>query len=385
MTAPSDPPDSLERPRRPERLEQPEQPAQRKKPASSKHRALAETPDSKDSIEPIVSLGSVDPDEPVTKVRDPRSDDAWESAVTNVRHPDRGADIDDGRIEIVAHRGAGAGFTQPAGPPENTLPALAAAFAHGADACEIDVHLSRDGRAVVIHDPTLGRTGSDPADRAVAELTWDELSAVDVGAWKGPAWAGTTLPSLLQVLEATPPGARIYIEVKPGPHLPPDAAIRAVADDIAAVASERGESDHPDVSILSFDLATCVAAATSLPECPRYLLVDFAWDSSALYWIGRHHETAPEGFLDRVYAPADDAALVSLCRRCVDAGLTGLDVSARHPEPLAQAARDVGLAWAAWTVDDPVEILALAQRGANSITTNHPAVAHAVLARAGLR
>jgi glycerophosphoryl diester phosphodiesterase len=55
-------------------------------------------------------------------------------------------------VVAIAHRG-GAKLR-----PENTMPAFEHAVALGVDALECDVHLSRDGEVVVIHDPTLDRT-----------------------------------------------------------------------------------------------------------------------------------------------------------------------------------------------------------------------------------
>ena len=53
---------------------------------------------------------------------------------------------------VIAHRGASAET------PENTLPAFELAARQGADAFELDVRVSRDGAAVVIHDDSLDRT-----------------------------------------------------------------------------------------------------------------------------------------------------------------------------------------------------------------------------------
>ena len=50
-------------------------------------------------------------------------------------------------------------------------------LAAGADGLELDVHLARDGRVVVIHDPTLDR--STRATGPVSALTAAELAAVD--------------------------------------------------------------------------------------------------------------------------------------------------------------------------------------------------------------
>lgn len=56
------------------------------------------------------------------------------------------------QVKIWAHRGASACA------PENTLPAFALAMEQGADGIELDVHLTRDGELVVIHDEELDRT-----------------------------------------------------------------------------------------------------------------------------------------------------------------------------------------------------------------------------------
>ena len=74
---------------------------------------------------------------------------------------------------VFAHRG-GAKLA-----PENTLAAFENGMALGSDGFECDVHLSRDGVPVVIHDPTLDRTTD--ATGAVGHRTADELAAVDAG------------------------------------------------------------------------------------------------------------------------------------------------------------------------------------------------------------
>lgn len=76
-------------------------------------------------------------------------------------------------MRIIGHRGA-RGVA-----PENTLPAIRHGVEAGAQAIEIDLHASRDGHLVVIHDPTLDRTtdGTGP----VEDRTLQELRALDAG------------------------------------------------------------------------------------------------------------------------------------------------------------------------------------------------------------
>lgn len=78
---------------------------------------------------------------------------------------------------MFAHRG-GAKLA-----PENTLPAFDRGLALGADGIECDVHISRDGVPVVIHDATLDRTTN--ASGPVSALTAAELARVDAGYWFG--------------------------------------------------------------------------------------------------------------------------------------------------------------------------------------------------------
>jgi glycerophosphoryl diester phosphodiesterase len=73
---------------------------------------------------------------------------------------------------IIGHRGASAVVL------ENTMPAFEAAIAAGADGIEFDVHLSRDGVPVIIHDETLQRTHG--VRRRVADLAANELREIGV-------------------------------------------------------------------------------------------------------------------------------------------------------------------------------------------------------------
>lgn len=97
---------------------------------------------------------------------------------------------------IIAHRGA------PAAAPENTIASFRAALEQGAQAIEFDVHLTRDGQPVVIHDATVDRCtdGTGP----VASMTLAQIRALDAGNWFDPAFAGERIPILDEVFEAIP-------------------------------------------------------------------------------------------------------------------------------------------------------------------------------------
>jgi len=121
---------------------------------------------------------------------------------------------------VIAHRGASTAA------PENTIAAFERAITDGADAIELEVHLSRDDHPVIIHDDTLERTtnGSGP----VRGHTMRELKRLDAGAWRGPAFAGQRLQTLQEVLERFRGRTRFWIELKGGSNLYPDIEERIV-------------------------------------------------------------------------------------------------------------------------------------------------------------
>ncbi|WP_376790386.1 glycerophosphodiester phosphodiesterase [Thermoflexus sp.] len=106
----------------------------------------------------------------------------------------------------LAHRGASRIA------PENTLRAFRLAMELGADGLELDVHLSRDGIPVVLHDADLRRTTDGSG--WVWEKTVAELKALDAGAWKDPRFAGERIPTLDEVFEAFGDRALYNIELK---------------------------------------------------------------------------------------------------------------------------------------------------------------------------
>ena len=144
---------------------------------------------------------------------------------------------------IVAHRGASGRA------PENTMEAYRLGIEAGADAIELDVHLTADRQLAVIHDDTLDRT----TDRtgAVSELTMDEIREADAGARfvrladESHPFAGNGLkvPALPEVLEWLPAANGLVIEIK----------ARAAADAVVeAVAGNAVQSDGR-LSVISFD------------------------------------------------------------------------------------------------------------------------------------
>lgn len=127
---------------------------------------------------------------------------------------------------LIAHRGASAYA------PEHTLEAFELAIEQGADFIQPDLHVSRDGHLVVIHDVTLDRT-TDVADvypwrfredRAedggvirrwyVRDFTLAELKRLDAGSWFGARFAGARIPTFDEVLELAVGRVGVFPETK---------------------------------------------------------------------------------------------------------------------------------------------------------------------------
>ena len=90
------------------------------------------------------------------------------------------------QTKIYGHRGSMGDY------PENTLLSFKKALEAGAHGIELDIHLSKDGHVVVIHDETLDRTTNGTG--RVKDHTLAQLKTLDAG-------QGETIPTLVEVLE----------------------------------------------------------------------------------------------------------------------------------------------------------------------------------------
>ena len=113
---------------------------------------------------------------------------------------------DEGRPLLGGHRG------NPAENPENTMRSFRSAIAAGCDLIECDVHLSSDGRLVVIHDHSLERTTNGTG--LVRDFSAAELRKLDAG-------NGEKIPLLQEVVELALGKVGLVIEIKQLPPLYP--------------------------------------------------------------------------------------------------------------------------------------------------------------------
>ena len=148
-----------------------------------------------------------------------------------------------GLPRVFAHRGLAAATELSEGAPENTLLSFAAALGVGVSYIETDVHGSRDGVAVISHDPDLTRLAGIPS--AVRDYTLAELREIQLGFGQG-------FCSLAEALDAFPE-TRFNIDLKSAD------AIQPTVDAILA-ANALGR-----VLVTSFSEARRLAAVRQLP------------------------------------------------------------------------------------------------------------------------
>jgi glycerophosphoryl diester phosphodiesterase len=113
---------------------------------------------------------------------------------------------------LFAHRGLSAEY------PENTMAAFRAARDRGIPGIELDIHMSQDGKLVVFHDDTTLRIQgvADPGTPAlkIETSTYDCLSRVDIGSWKGREYSSERMPLLDDVFEECGSSQYFDIEIK---------------------------------------------------------------------------------------------------------------------------------------------------------------------------
>lgn len=238
-----------------------------------------------------------------------------------------------GRPAVIAHRGASGEA------PENTLAAFRRALELGADAVELDVHLSADGVPVVIHESLLDRTTDGRG--LVKDYPLDALRRLDAGRWLGERFAGERIPTLAEALEVLR-SVRVIVEIKNGPVYYPGIAAR-VADTVRAVG-------HRAVTVSSFDHPVLLEVRQAAPDL-----------STAALYMGR--------FTDPLW-PARE---------------TGADVLQPYwawiTPDLVEAAHAAGLRVEAWTVDEPHHARFVIDLGVDGIITNFPDRLRALLAQ----
>lgn len=229
-------------------------------------------------------------------------------------------------IQIIAHRGASRERL------ENTLPAFQRAIDLGADAVELDVHLTADGTVVVHHDPVLrggNAGGSGNASPPIATMTTAEVAAF-------PLRDGSAAPTLADVAALVGSDITIYCELKGSGTARP-------AIDVLRRSGSR-------CAVHSFDHRMIAEAASYAPEVARGVLE-----------VSRHVDAAST---PRAVFARDLWQLVEY----ID-------------ESLVREMHAVGGRVIAWTANDPALVERLAAWGVDALCSDDVAMLRRVLGR----
>lgn len=227
---------------------------------------------------------------------------------------------------IIAHRGAKGEA------PENTIAAFELALQQGCDAFELDIHLSKDGEIMVIHDDTVHRTTN--GNGVVKEMTRAELQQLDAGSWFDSAYEGESIPTLREVFELAPRHLMMNIEIKGG-------ISEGVEEKLAALLEEYDLYDHVVVSSFHFDSLRTLEKLNSKVKTGLLYAQNFA-----------HPELLPT--------------------------TTGVNAFSLHPyylhleETDFRSVQKEGLQMYAWTVNEENVMIKLIEKGIDGIITDYP-------------
>lgn len=230
---------------------------------------------------------------------------------------------------IYGHRGAKGEA------PENTLAGFQQCLKHGVRRCELDLHLSRDGELMVIHDPTLKRTTGRRgkiSEHDAAELTSYDARLV------GPDWVqACPIPRLAELFEKCP-FEHWQLEVKSA------SRIRAARTVLAIRELAQCFELLDKITVTSSSRQVLRALKQLAPDLSRGLVAEYAWLDPLK--VARHY----------------------------GCDLLALNWTLCTPERMLKSQQQ-GLHVSVWTVNEPALMRRLADFGVDSLITDFPGLA----------
>ena len=197
------------------------------------------------------------------------------------------------RVNIVAHRGASGTF------PENTLSAFRDAIRLGVESIEFDVHLSRDGELIVIHDNSVDRTTNGSGK--IEDLTLEQIKRLDAGVKFGDQFPNERIPTLSETLEIMPADMRLNIHVKAYPSTRPTVTKKVI--------DEMVEYDVLDNAFFTSDAETVKLVKSINPDVAICNLsgqdgeqyIDFSKELGS-YILQPNHRITTKEFVEKAHA-----------------------------------------------------------------------------------
>jgi glycerophosphoryl diester phosphodiesterase len=150
-------------------------------------------------------------------------------------------------IRVAAHRGNSCCS------PENTLPAIESALRLPIDNLEFDLHMTRDGEIILMHDHKVDRTTNGTG--LIRSFSLAEIKKLDAGAWKNEQFAGTRVPTFVEFLDMMKnyPDMTFNVEFKDYPHDGVEWAHES-ADKAIALMERYGISERSTINTWSAEL-----------------------------------------------------------------------------------------------------------------------------------
>lgn len=245
------------------------------------------------------------------------------------------------QLQRVAHRGG----SQLA--PENTLAAFRNALTLPIDFIEIDVQMSRDGQAIVFHDPTIKRLTNGEGN--ILDLDFAYLRTLNaathfVGGWP----VSQQIPTLREVLELAKGRTKVFIEIKSSERDGVHGRYPQIAETV--VNEVRAAGLLNSVVIISFDWPVLEVVKSLEPSLQTGIIV------SKENW-----------------SPRAEHALATLFEQARTFGCRWIDLDYKlfTPEMLA-AAHQQGFKVGLWTVNDLKGLQRFADEGVDALTTDRP-------------
>ncbi len=249
------------------------------------------------------------------------------------------------QIMLIAHRGGSLLA------PENTLAAFARGIAEKADGVEMDVHLSKDGEIIVMHDADLSRT-TDGSGK-IGDLTLAEIRRYNAAAkFGGGAVDPQKVPTFQEAVDLVAGRVALQVEIKVKPDGTRYAGIEQKVIDVLRKANMVEKT-----VVISFDWNVLKDIKAIEPRLNTGALAGSAYFRS-------------------VSDPATAAQQV----KAVGADYFGVD-KAYMSEALLTELRKLSIGAGAWTVNTEADMRRIAAMGPAFITTDRPDLLRQVLGR----
>lgn len=244
-------------------------------------------------------------------------------------------------IQLVAHRG-GSHLA-----PQNTLAAFRNALTFPISAIELDVHMSRDGHAIVFHDYTVEKLTNGTGN--ILDLDFEQLRSLNAAAHFPGGWSEEQqIPTLTEVLNLAKGRAQVYIEIKPSNRNGVFGRYPHIAETV--VEEVRAAGMLADVLVISFDWQVLPQIKTLEPALQTGALV------SADVWN-----------------PRQKGALSTLTEQVVALGCGWINMDNKlFTDEMPETFHQNGFQLGTWTVNTLQDMRRLASARVDSLTSDRP-------------